>query len=266
MEKNLESFNINFKTIDIPAPFAHAISLKGITSNNKGLELELDITYLDREELEDEEIFDEGFTLDDNFKWQGTLSNVWVSEISHYLKEESLSNEKNFSDPTEEVKGEFYFSDGNKIEIINKKSLIYLLQELIQGIFEASGKELPLEIKILNISPDKNEQILSLVFSFSNREVELNLQNGQNEKLHLKDEEWSSFQDLLKLLYTPEFVPEKAILNPPKSSGTFIDPGEGAWYKLGEGVVNPGETESLKPLKNKINSIIEKYFSKKSGF
>lgn len=264
MEKKLENFNINFKTKDIPAPFAHTISLEG-KYKKTGLEIELNIKYIGREELEEEEIFEEGFTLEDDFNWKGELSSVWYTEIMELIDKGNLSSSKEDTDPTEEIIVSLNFSEEKNKEIINNKKWIYFLQEIIQAIFEVSGKELPLEIVILNISKDKVQNLLFLTFYFSAREVNLKLLNSSNEELLIKNE-WNSFQDFLKHLYTPEFIPEKAIFDVPKAQGTYIDPGEGVWFKLGEGIINPGKTEVILPLRERVNTIVEKYFSYKITF
>ena len=81
----MPTFSLKYQTAEnIPAPFAHAIEING--SLDQELELSFELTYLDREDLTEDEILEEGFTTNDNFTWKGTLPKVWVDVVYGSLK------------------------------------------------------------------------------------------------------------------------------------------------------------------------------------
>ncbi|HWV33270.1 MAG TPA: hypothetical protein VN038_26610, partial [Dyadobacter sp.] len=85
MDKNLQipgQYIIRFQTAPVvPAPFAHFYTLKMDIQSAEDLRVDFDIVYNDREELTEDEIFDEGFSTDDDYKWKGSLPAVWISEF-----------------------------------------------------------------------------------------------------------------------------------------------------------------------------------------
>jgi hypothetical protein len=59
----------------IPPPFSHVFRLS-LDWSKGDLSAQLDLHYTDREELKEEEIFDEGFSLEDNYRYQGNVPSV----------------------------------------------------------------------------------------------------------------------------------------------------------------------------------------------
>jgi hypothetical protein len=104
MEINqLSSLVIKFETADmVGAPFSHQILLK-MQFAGQGIEVDFQIAYIDREDLSEEEILEEGFSLNDDYSWKGQIDNAWLEPIKEILKKtpnkfnhKALEEEMNF--------------------------------------------------------------------------------------------------------------------------------------------------------------------------
>ena len=87
--EQIEAFDkitLTYNPGPIPPPFCHQykISIEKSTSNEFLTDLSLE--YYNRDEITEEEIFDEGFSMDDNCTWSGTLPLLWGKMIESKLK------------------------------------------------------------------------------------------------------------------------------------------------------------------------------------
>lgn len=237
-------FKVTYENEELPPPYKHSYTIQVATSS-KDLTISYDLKYLDRDSIDDEEIFAEGFTLEDDFKWEGELKPVWKEYLTDFLKKSSF----NKADITSDLK--FVFPENNSPQSPqNIKEWEYLLQELTQAIFEEGGREAPLELNFAEISKESNK-LISLIISFAERSLILLETVGGKEKVKKLD--WKESKYILNTVYSIEYLGEKALLSPPKKEGKFIDIGEGAWYEFGVAALNPRK-------KNNVLDKLEKIF------
>ena len=70
--------HLQFQTSDlVPPPYSYAIEINAKEKSGK-LEVEFELTYMDRDSLSKNEIEDEGFSNNDDFKWTGLLNASWL--------------------------------------------------------------------------------------------------------------------------------------------------------------------------------------------
>ena len=215
--------HLQFQTSDlVPAPYAHAIEIQ-LSPVNEGLEVEFELTYLDREGLELDDILEEGFSENDDLKWSGTLNADWWAYVDELTSSMELVKKKELRS------GEDFW----QIEIGNRKGYpveshltTILIQELQQAAFEAAEREAPLNIKIERLSKEGN---VSHIFnaSFHSR-VYSESKNGKKIDHH-----WNDLNDLLQDVFSGEFRPEQASKRAPNKSGLFLNIGDDLWYELG---------------------------------
>jgi len=246
---NFHSFEINFTPLDLYPPYANTIYLKFINANNL-LKVEFNIKYIGREELTEEEILDEGFTLNDDYQWNGSLSSVWLEPI------QSLINKSTFVKEESEIK---VLIEAPKIiagSPVNTDEWAYLIQELTQAIFETSGKESTLEINFIKNFPQEYVAV-NLKPEFKTRTFLIEIEkNNQKKAVEMK---WDYLKNTLQTIYQPEYIYEKSLPSPGKAQGYYINNGEGFWFKANEGIVN------LSSQDNSVAQLIEMFekFSKK---
>lgn len=238
MEHAIRSVTIHYQTADIiPAPYSHHISFTATVNSKQELQTSFRIEYLDREELTEEEIESEGFTGDDDFAWEGTLAPAWTAQITRLLGRTDYH--KAGRQPAESenwitVEGEAdsAFSGSPR----NHEEWEYLSQELMQAVYETARLEAPLRITYLKLEKDGSDR-LDISVLFATRSIETLLSRPTGKKNGTLN--WDTLNPVLKLIYTGDFLPEKAIQREPRQPGRYLEIGDGLWYELGVSLVNP---------------------------
>ena len=218
----MQKINIQFQTSELtPAPFAYAIQLN--LRANQRLSYDFNLEYLFRDQLTEEEILEEGYSLDDNLKFKGELPEIWAQEA------ESLFSKTAFSNKTElEETEDFWLIDNGTQPAYPKNPMKWssFLEEIWQAILENEKIEKPLEITI--IQSEKNEiNNYKIGASFLQKEIKI----SKNDKI--KKLPWSKLNFLLTQIYSGEFDQEKALNTYKKTEGIQINPGDDFWFVLG---------------------------------
>jgi hypothetical protein len=224
----MNSLIIRYQTSELlPAPFAHSIEIAIEYSADK-LKYDIEVIYLDRENLSEEEIWEEGFTGDDDKKLSGNLGKTWTLALNNLLK-----NTKRLY-LTEIKEEEEYW------EIIDEKDKFYpknstewknFLSEIEQASIEQNQIERPLEIQIVRQNEESQKKYI--VFgSFENREFRI---VNPDNKTTVKD--WNELNLFLKSIFAGDFVYEKATESIPKKQGIFINMGDGVWFEVGKSLL-----------------------------
>ena len=255
MDKNLQipgEYVIRYQSAPIvPAPFSHFYTLTLDLVSENELDVDFSITYTDREGMSEEEIEDEGFSVDDDYAWRGPVPAVWIKEFHQILSTSKIirkREEKEFEDFIEiEIE-----ENEKRVTIYpeDKERWSYFLQEFIQAIFEASEREKPFEMSFLKIDADKRK-LLELKASFANKAFTLVVDGSAPKKL-----EWGQLQKVMDTVYKAEFVEDEASESKPSKNGKYITTGDGLWYQLGVAVVEPtGKSKELPKIEALFNSL-----------
>ena len=248
--KYIESYSkitFEYNTGPIPAPFCHRYKIIILKKSNNEYQVDLNLEYYGREEITEEEIVEEGFSLDDDYSWSGNLPLVWGQEI-----EKKLSSANWKKKPTRREDGSDFIIrllQDKKSEVLQPaSSRIWeiFIQEIIQAIFELSKKEAPLQISFLSGSSSNQSKKIDFTFSFANRAVLLD--SSQKDE---KSIDWEEGQKLLKYIFNYDYLPENSLAKIPKKQSNYISPGDGFWYEL-----KPFE-HANEDSANQINRLIE---------
>lgn len=238
INSRIKQIEINFQTLMVPPPYAHEYQL--VVDFSDQLQTSFQIKYTEREQLTEEEIVEEGFTLYDDFEWKGTLPKAWkpaildvIAKTNHLYDAPKADTQQVF-----ELKVDYENAETAKGIPDNIESWEYFSQEIIQAIYEISKKELPLQITFVEQGPN-NKQTIRIQPRFSHRTLTVEREkNGKKEEKSLK---WEQLLSLLQVVYLPDYNPEKAKQKLPNKPGQYIDQGDGLWYKLGSAVSNPSK-------------------------
>lgn len=239
----------------IPAPHSHFYTLTLTSEKNNQLLAKLEITYTDREELDESEILDEGFSGDDDINWEGELPAVWKDIISESLKKLPGKLSRDNSDPELDDFQELVITSAGKELVVESpkdlKNWNYSAQEIIQAIFEASGKEKPFEMDYTRIQ-DKQRNNLKFSASFLKREFTVT--DTANNKTRTLS--WTNLHNFLEIIFGADFRPDLIADNSRKNPGHYINTGDGLWYELGVSILDPnGGTKAVK----KIEKLLEEF-------
>lgn len=222
--------NIKFQTSALfPAPYAYAIQLDLNPNQDKTLGYNLELEYLDRDQLTEDEILDEGFTLSDDIKLNGKLPQTWNEELKFLLSK----TEK--TDKTEIEENEDYWFleiENDQFYPKNVKQWATFLEQIRQAILEANELEKPLEITFVEVS---NKEKYTTIFkgSFTKRTLTVETENGSLESL-----KWSQLSPFLKDVFSGDFDYENASTKPKNSDGVYINLGDEFWFELGKSYLN----------------------------
>ena len=193
------------------------------------------LDYLYRDQLSEDEILAEGFSLDTGYSWQGELPQSWVQELVHLLKKKIPRSEHTLDPDLELMEVAL---DGETFAFEDQESSISF-QELKQAMLEVIEIEKPFEAHF-KIQTDSLKTSGSLHASFYKRSVSFTQANGQTNTLA-----WKAFIQLLNTIYKADFLPELAETKAPKKSGIFMEFGDAMWYELGKSIVNPHRKSAL---------------------
>ena len=247
-----QTIDIHYQTLALPPPYSYTYRLQ-IKLNASALNINLDWQYTGRDELSEDEIWAEGFTPDDDFQWQGNLPSEWLAPLRSLLKQTRWLSEE--TAPIEDTLITFTIIDTkNQTDggiPHNLPEWDYLLQELIQGIYEVSERELPLEIRYLDLKKNSRTEA-TLEAQFAHRRFTVTTSNDDQNQSN--DLPWSALRPLLSAMYVPDYHTDWAQSEMPRQNGQYVHPGD-AWYQLGRAVTNPGKTDAVDNLRQAITNI-----------
>jgi len=215
----MEKIKIEFKTHEVPAPFAHQYSLT--LTIDEEIKAAYEIKYLGREDIAIEEILAEGFSEEDDFEWKGIIDASWKESI---LSLSQTKSQKDLSEFNEFTQTELIISRNDESEthrFYDHEELEYNVQEIVQALFETSKKESPLHIYLLKGQDQKKYEFK---LSFAKRSCTIS-QKGKT----IKQMTWENGKSFLSLVYQPAYQ-----LNPskPTKNGVFISFDENEWYSV----------------------------------
>jgi hypothetical protein len=213
----------------IPPPYSHVFRLE-LDWDKGDLKVKLDLHYTEREELSEQEILDEGFTLNDDYVYKGGLNPVWVKPLQELYAGTRWTN-KGIDDGGITVTPMEKGKDGGLKIPSNQEDWLLMAQDVIQAIYETVKKELPLQIHYRKVDHEEITDC-SLTVHFSNREVIFE-KASQKRVIH-----WEYAIQLLKMVFTPDYHYELAKEEPGNKRGCYIDCGDGFWHELGKGASN----------------------------
>lgn len=223
---------IEYDSGTIPPPFSYTFKLR-IGMEKDFLNTRFNLQYTDRDEVSEEEIYDEGFTLNDDYKFIGEIPLVWEKPLKTLYSQTKWSNRTSLDEEggikilAKDIHGKISRAIPN-----NQQDWHYLSQEYIQAIYEVNKKEAPLTVRYRKV--DKHGQITDyeLTVKFSIRKIELLINGTPGEA------GWEETKPLLSAIYLPDYNYEIAKENPSTKRGSYIDCGDGFWHEFGKGVIN----------------------------
>lgn len=257
--QEVRSFQAHFDAGNlVPPPYYYTYSLQ-VNLSEEDTPASYAIQYLHREELSEDEILDEGFSPDDDWEWKGNLPQNWRKVLLEQIDKHSWPTR-----PEKPGEGEAglrikLLGEGDKVLFDGQPADIasweYFLQELIQAIYEISGKEAPYELIYREVKKGNEIYEIRLTASFTERRVEAKeVQDGQEVNRVLPD--WKLLKGLMKAIYIPDYDYENAREQEPKKRGKYLYTGEGLWFKFGDSLTEPDKrSNSLERLEESLKGL-----------
>ena len=199
--------DLSYQTQQLPPPYAFAASFS-MNTHAQRAHLRFQLEYLEREELSQEEILQEGFTMEDDFSWEGALGKNWLPILKGF---DELAYQ---DEPSEEAYLHVKIDGVEKG--FPKEDQELIVQELIQAAFESSDKESLLKIQLL----DEEMQTQEFTWHFADRSFLIGNHAYQ----------WDKGRALMNFLYTLEFE-ENAVSQQPQP-GSLHYQNTGEWLQI----------------------------------
>ncbi|MGV3561416.1 hypothetical protein [Larkinella arboricola] len=256
-DSTFDKLEIRYQTaMVVPPPYAHFFTIILRASADKRLTIELTMTYTDRDELEEDEIVGEGFTLNDDYQWSGQLPAIWAQTVGDLVRKTQLKafDEEKLTDNQE------YFlvaieqkSQGSRSGAPTQRTeWQFLSQELIQAVYEISGREKPFEATYVEIEGGGRTEA-RLTASFGHREVRLETRrDNQNRSTTLP---WKELKSMMELFYGVDYNSEEALSAPPRKPGRYLNLGTAEWYDVGASVV--GDEGAVSKLRKLLSRLVQ---------
>lgn len=226
---------VSYQTLVLPPPhsFAYTLDLEFLDHE---LKIDYNLEFLNRDEVTLEEIEEEGYSANDDFKWSGTLGREWVEDLADDMLQAELEEEN------EELDVYLHLEINHNGETDSGLAVMaedwdYRLQELIQAIYEKAGIEKPLLLKIIHIQGGQR----------SYDEVKASFEH-KSAKINSKDISWEDLHEVMSQVYIVEYDGEST--EKPTKDGLWIDPdGESGYFKF--------DTENNKEIIKAKNSLLD---------
>ena len=247
--------DVQYQTLSLPPPYAYEYSLRA-ELKEESVEVALDWQYTDRDELSEEEIWEEGFTSDDDFQWKGALPAVWKAALNNLLHQTRLLPEYTSTSQQGALLVTLIDNKGQTTSGSpdNLQQWDYQLQELIQGTYEAAQRERPLHIRYLD--NDRIDHAVEVTFTINFLHRRFTIARQEGAETHTQKLPWDRVHSLLEALYLPDYNFDQSSAAYPRKPGRYVDPGDERWYQLGRAASNPGNADALSPLYEIMNEII----------
>jgi hypothetical protein len=232
---SFKSLQIRYQTArSLPAPYAYFYTLTARPVAGNGLQVDLAITYPDRDDIDDDELIAEGFTRDDDFAWSGKLPKAWLETVANLvsktrlqpLDEENLDEDDDFWDLTLDMQP----AGMKRGTPQNADEWHYTVQELMQAAYESVGRERPFELTYLHLDSRQGEAELRLTASFADRTVTVLTREDRREQSRTLP--WPTLQKVMSQVYEHDFDPENTVYKRPNRSGQWLNLGTDEWYDV----------------------------------
>ncbi len=233
---SLKTLQVRYQTArSLPAPYAYFYTLV-LTPLVGELGVDLTLTYPDREDMDEEELLADGFTPDDDLTWAGRLPQTWRQTMLTLADKARLKpdDEDQLSEDDEfwSVRIETLNAPTRQGRPQHTDDWQYVVQELIQAIYERAGRERPFELTYLQVSSSAAVQETRLTASFASRTVQVFTRHNQQERTRTLP--WATLQRMMSAVYAPDYDPEVAQLKRPKETGHWLNLGTEEWYDIEE--------------------------------
>ncbi|MEM9980958.1 MAG: hypothetical protein AAF734_00585 [Bacteroidota bacterium] len=218
-------FTIQFQTAPhTPPPYCYQC-ITQVRSLTNYLSIQVRIHYFGRASLTEEEIIAEGFSIEDDFDWEGTLPYTWLKVFQNLLQQTTWVDS-----PQEQDYLAIISDEGKTLFPREATTWEMTFQELLQAVHELGESGGLTEIQFLAVRKSSKKQRITLHPRFATREVTV-LMTSNTAKRKIP---WSTFHQLMIQLHTLTLQDAQAYKKPPHQEGYYINYGDGPWYLIGK--------------------------------
>jgi hypothetical protein len=214
-------YTLSYSNLLNPPPFLFKLDIH-FDFTDQGIHVKYNKHFLNREDFSEEELEEEGFSLQDDVQLDSTLGKNW----SIYFKQ--LIDHSNWSidEPSENIGHtvSLYTNEEATIKYLTVNKIEYQLEEILQAILENAKIEAPLSLHLKKVHKG-SETALELVWYFKDRLFEI---ISTNQKL---PKTWEEGQRLLAQFYEIDLAELPVHKKKLPEGKICINPGDELWYE-----------------------------------
>jgi len=214
-------YTLSYSNILNPPPFLFKLDVH-FEFKDSGVHVKYNKHFLNREDFSEDELEEEGFSLQDDVEIDSTLGENWAT----YFKQLKEHSDWSTAEPSEKIGHtvSIYTSEEATVKYLTVNKIEYQLEEILQGILENAKIEAPLSLHLKKVH-NGSETAIELLWHFKDRLFEIIV----NNKTILKT--WEEGQNLLAQFYEIDLA-ELSVYKKKLPEGKIcINPGDGLWYE-----------------------------------
>jgi hypothetical protein len=249
--EKIVKFKVDFRTGSLVfPPYSYKYELEG-RHTDAGLHLDYTLVYTDREDMDESELLEEDFSLNDDRKFSTTIPLVWWQEFQKMAGRKPARTKE---EPHDEMHIDVTDAEGNTTELElggDLEQWAYLMQEMIQAGLESDGQEDILMLGFM-LQVRQEQKHAEVHISFADRSFKL--LTWYKDRHKTSNLPWSQSRELMDMVYNIDYDSDKA-KDKPTGTGFFIQLNDGKWYKTGEAA-----NDLFMPLTKKLETAFKIWF------
>ena len=214
-------YTLSYSNILNPPPYLFKLDVHfGFT--DQGVHVKYNKYFLNREDFSEEELEEEGFSLQDDIEIDSTLGQNWAA----YFKELTEHTNWSIDAPSENIGHtiSLYTSEEATVKYFTVNKIEYQLEEILQAILENAKIEAPLSLHLKKVH-NAAETAIELLWHFKDRLFEIIVNNKKTTKT------WEEGQHLLSQFYEIDLAELPVYKKKLPEGKVCINPGDGLWYE-----------------------------------
>lgn len=213
-------YRLSYSNVLNPPPYLYRLDIE-LEFVDREVEIKYNKHFLDREEFSEEELEEEGFSTNDDFKLAGKLNQNWAVYFQELVEKSNWTSEK----PSEGFGYTLckFNPDQSQPEYLTINRIEYLMEEIYQAILETNKIEAPLSIELIKVLTG-SEKTVKLTWHFKDRRFEM--LSNQNKSLS-----WEQGQNILSQFYETDLSEQSVYKKKLPIGKCYINTGEGYWYE-----------------------------------
>ncbi len=215
-------YTLHYTNTNTPPPFLYELMVH-FTIHEDKVDIKYEKHFLDREQFSEEELEDEGFSMNDDSLVDASLNKVWVDYFTQLLSLKTWCSLSELKD----VANNNYIrlsKQGAEDQYLVLDGIEYQLEEVLQAQLETLEIESPLSI-VLRKNLSKTNIDSELYWGFKDRIFEV--KNKKNSTFYT----WEEGREILTIFYNTDLSEQQVFKNKIPEGCTCINPGDGLWYK-----------------------------------
>ncbi|HSZ71478.1 MAG TPA: hypothetical protein VK750_02305, partial [Cytophagaceae bacterium] len=162
-------YTLSYSNTLSPAPYLYQLDVH-FNFTDQGVHIKYNKYFLNREDFSEEELEEEGFSLNDDIQIDNTLNPIWATYFKQLSERTDWSSDK----PLENIGNILLLriSSEQHVKYLAINKIEYQLEEIYQALLETAQIEAPLSLHLKKVH-NGTDKTVELVWKFKDRLFEI---------------------------------------------------------------------------------------------